>query len=153
MIIRLKKAEQGTCALSYVRKDGSSTWQKASPYFALHDLMHYAVESTLGYKQAFLGLLASGKNIQDFEKNAKDWLPTEAMWAEIMTGQLQGVQNGAIPIEQIVEAVNNAADGLLVPHPSFSQELAERILARHAELMMQWHVLPQGEAMEVVWNE
>lgn len=153
MLIRLKKADRGSAALSYIRADGSSTWQKATPYFAMHDLMHFAVESTLGYQHAFLGLLASGKDLRDFETNAKHWLPQEAHWAEIITGQLQGAQSGAVPIDQIVDAVNSACDALLVPRPHFSRELAERILDLHAQLMMQWHQLPQGEAMEVVWQE
>ena len=153
MIIRLKKGPDGGGALSYVRADGSSTWQRATPYFAMHDLMHYAVESTLGYQNAFLGLLASGKDLKDFEKNAKNWLPVEAHWAEIITGQLQGAQNGAVPIDQVVDAVHHACDALLVPRPEFSKDLAERIIAKHGELLMQWHTVPPGGTMEVVWDE
>ena len=32
----------------------------------LHDLIHYVVETTLGYREAFFGLLAAGWDIQDF---------------------------------------------------------------------------------------
>jgi hypothetical protein len=37
-----------------------------SPFFAYHDLAHYAVETTLGPGQAFLGLVASGWDLGDF---------------------------------------------------------------------------------------
>src|SRR5687767_6468874 len=89
LVIRLKKGQNGGDTLTFVRRDGSTTWRRTSPYFVVHDLMHYAVESTLGLQNAFIGLIASGKDIDDFDEGATDWLPEEAIAVEIITGQLQ----------------------------------------------------------------
>ena len=52
MVIRLTKGKgEKPGTLTCVRDDGTTTWQKSSEYFARHDLMHYAVETTLGYME------------------------------------------------------------------------------------------------------
>jgi len=67
MIIRLSKGKNDKSGtLTCLRDDGSSTWQKSSDYFAYHDLIHYAVETTLGFRDAFLGLVAKGKGLDEF---------------------------------------------------------------------------------------
>ncbi len=70
-----------------MRSDGTSTWQEAEPFLILHDLTHYAVETTLGTKQGFYGLLQEGLDITDFEKKQKitpQTLPREAIRTEIL---------------------------------------------------------------------
>lgn len=68
--IRIKKNDSGAGSLSCERSDGSVTWQRHSgrngAFFALHDLTHYAVETTLACGQGFFGLVASGWDIDDF---------------------------------------------------------------------------------------
>ena len=60
LVIRIKKKTDGSAALSCTRADGSVTWQrqdgKLGLFFPLHDLTHYAVETTLGFSRAFYGL-------------------------------------------------------------------------------------------------
>lgn len=55
--------------LRCVRADGSATWQKQesrhAAFFALHDLTHFAVESTLGFQRGFFGLIAQGWEIEE----------------------------------------------------------------------------------------
>lgn len=67
MLIRLKKTRDGV-VLSCVRADGSVAVQRTghAGFFALHDLMHYAVETTLGLRRAFLGLMAEGWSFETF---------------------------------------------------------------------------------------
>ena len=66
--IRLTKRMDGGSVLRCVRADGSVTWQKQdrhAAFFALHDLTHFAVESTLGFRDGFFGLVAQGWDIDD----------------------------------------------------------------------------------------
>ncbi len=68
--IRIKKNESGAGSLSCERPDGSVTWQRHSDrnsaFCALHDLTHYAVETTLGCREGFFGLVSSAWDIADF---------------------------------------------------------------------------------------
>src|SRR3954453_411272 len=70
LIVRIKKKTDGAAALSCTRADGSITWQRqdgqVARFFPLHDLTHFAVESTLGFRQAFYGLIESGWDISTF---------------------------------------------------------------------------------------
>ena len=91
--MRLARHAEGSVVLELRRADGTRTWQKrAGPtaeFFAAHDLTHYAVESTLGLADAFLGLVARGWALPDF---AAPWprgpLPATARFAEVLVGQL-----------------------------------------------------------------
>lgn len=97
LVITFKKHLNKLDTLSCTRKDGSQTWSKIHPGLAIHDLIHYAVETTLGFQNAFYGLLAQGYNIEDFAlprgerpiallpKN----LPFEAIYTEFVVGLFQ----------------------------------------------------------------
>jgi hypothetical protein len=88
--VEIVKKPDGSGVLRCTRSDGSITWQKQSrhaAHFALHDLTHYAVEKTLGYKRAFFGLIAEGWNMDDVTgKGAQGPLPPEAIEAEGVVG-------------------------------------------------------------------
>lgn len=55
LLIRITKNRDGSAALSCGRADGSVTWQRhrgpRGQFFALHDLTHYAVETTLAARR------------------------------------------------------------------------------------------------------
>ena len=134
--IRVRKAAAGAGALTYVREDGSTTGQAATPYFVWHDLMHWAVESVLGYRTAFLGLLADGKAISDFERGAAAWIPIEAHWAEIITGQLQGAQTGSMRRDEVLAGIGAACEGLGVPVPTVDEILGDPAKERVARNLL-----------------
>ena len=61
--IEIVKRPDGAGVLRCTRADGSVSWQKQAKHgahFALHDLTHYAVETTLGCRQGFFGLVSQG---------------------------------------------------------------------------------------------
>ena len=59
---------------------------------AAHDLTHYAVETTLGLRQGFYGLLAQGWDIPGFEaKGTARQLPDEVLVTECIVGQLTNI--------------------------------------------------------------
>src|SRR3712207_1398382 len=92
LTFRIKKRPDASAMLVLVREDGSSTSGAIGPaqgYGPVHDLAHYVVERTLGLSEGFLGLVASGWEIRDFEaKGAAKRLPGEALFAETAAGEL-----------------------------------------------------------------
>jgi hypothetical protein len=64
MVIRIKKGKDGSGALSCERADGSIVYQrqnaKQARIFVRHDLAHFAVETVLGHRKSFYGLIAAG---------------------------------------------------------------------------------------------
>ena len=93
LTIRMKKHAGGAASLTCVRADGTSTWQTPKGaqghFFAQHDLTHYAVETALGCRRGFYGLLADGWNITDF---GAPWprgpMPANALAPELIVGFL-----------------------------------------------------------------
>src|SRR3954462_7384716 len=91
LTIRIKKKTDGSAALSCTRADGSVTWQRQDGqlgrFFPLHDLTHFAVESSLGFSHAFFGLLGEGWDMSDFGKESKRGkTPEQAFLAELIVG-------------------------------------------------------------------
>src|SRR4029077_6023281 len=87
VLTELKKRRDSPATLACVRSDGSRTWGKEHPFFPVHDLTHCAVESVLGFDQAFFGLIAEGWDIDDFAKpRASKTMPFQAIVAEHVVG-------------------------------------------------------------------
>ncbi len=88
--IEIVKQPDGSGVLRCTRQDGTVTWQKQTrhaAHFALHDLTHYSVETTLGYRKGFFGLIAEGWDIEDTTgKGARGPLPREAAEVEQIVG-------------------------------------------------------------------
>jgi len=83
--IQIKKRANSKHIISYVRDGLETYWIEADNFLVLHDLCHFAIETTLGYKTAFWGLVNSGINPSDFEdKEKRDRLnlSNEAWYAE-----------------------------------------------------------------------
>jgi hypothetical protein len=104
-------------------------------FFVAHDLLHYAVENTLGFSTAFWGMVAAGRDLDDFgtRGGAKDERPftAEAMRAEEIVGQIQLLCPPGKPIEHEVEGI--------------SAEEVQAIHSRWSHLISQWHALPFGD--------
>jgi hypothetical protein len=88
--IEIVKHPDGTGVLRCTRQDGTVTWQKQNKHaahFALHDLTHYSVETTLGYRKGFFGLIAEGWDVEDTTgKGSRGALPMEAVEVEQIVG-------------------------------------------------------------------
>lgn len=87
MRIRLVKRKDGRHRSTYHRNDGSETWQLSDDFFIRHDLSHYAIEKTLGFKTAFYGMVNGGIEPADFldrQKREAMKLTPEAFSAESM---------------------------------------------------------------------
>jgi hypothetical protein len=148
MLIQITKRRDGVGVLRCVRDDGSITWQKQqrhAAHFALHDLTHYAVETTLGAKRGFFGLVAEGWEIEDTTgKGARGPLPREAAEIEMIVGLFDAERgSGAIwTPEEFHEFGSEAARRLT------AGQIAA-IRARRSELFQQWSEVPPGGVLEL----
>jgi len=87
MLLQITKHSDKPHIISYRRDNGTTTWMKADDFFVQHDLSHYAIEKTLGYATAFMGMLNNGMDIKDFENREKRLqltITAEACYAENM---------------------------------------------------------------------
>lgn len=157
LLVRISKRADGSGVLRCVRGDGSATWQKQesrhAAFFALHDLTHFAVESALGFRRAFYGLIAEGWDVEDTTgKGARGPLPDEALFAEFIVGWLDrerasGTTWNANEFNQSVALYTTAA-GKPAPPPLTDDQLAAARARRH-ELFSRWSAVPAGEALEL----
>src|SRR5688572_28157344 len=139
----LKKRADATAQLILIREDGSYTSGAIGPaegYGPVHDLTHYAIEQTLGLDEGFLGLCASGWEIDDFEvKGTVQRLPYQAVFAEVAAGELsrQILMRQVTSLEDFLWAV----DLIMKPHGHAFERpaiTAEQLVAIHAIIDAQW---------------
>lgn len=86
MTLRMKRLEDGV-VLTCLRAGMPPAIQRSryGGFFAMHDLLHYAVETTMGFERAFLGLLAEGWSFETFgnrDDARYQTLPDEAVLVE-----------------------------------------------------------------------
>ncbi len=145
LLIKLKRSLDGSTALTATRADGFATWQRQTGqhghFFSVHDLTHYAVETVLGCRAGFFGLIADGWEISDFAPPfARGPIPAEAREIEVVVSLIETAQTAAEFREQSERyvsgrrAVGREADDGCV----FSDDQLERIRALRQELIERW---------------
>lgn len=161
LTLLLKTHPDGRTAFTLERADGSRTWQRQerhAAFFAAHDLTHFAVETRLGLREAFYGLVARGWDFDDFlPPYPRGPLPAEALWAETLVGLLDVERGTAAPGETLMTAGGFNAElrdklteaSLAIPHTLDESELADIRTQRDA-LIAQWQALPPGDTMHLV---
>jgi hypothetical protein len=160
MIIRLTKRRDGSVVLRCDRADGTATWQRQNgqlaSVFPFHDITHYVVETELGFRSGFFGLVANGWDINDTSgKTSRGPLPTEAVVVESVVG-LFDVQR-SLGVEWTADEVNEHArmyvSGTGGPdvRPLTSEEIT-RVRARIQQLVQRWKGLAPDETLELPFN-
>ena len=143
--------------LKCIRADGTYTWQKQegkqAAFFPLHDLTHYAVETELGIRDAFYGLVAQGWEIEETTgKGARGALPEIALFVENVVGTLDTERGSGSrwTAAEFNESCTRFAlnGGRSAPRPLTDEELG-RIRKRRAELFAQWSEVPAGQSLEL----
>ena len=149
---------KGTPVLTCVRADGSSTYSKSAhgAFFGPHDLMHFAVETTLGMRGAFFGLIAAGWTIEQFsEPGAAARLPAEALLAEhIVNLLMQEVTYGPVRDAKgfnsvLAEAMAGGKHGGSAAARSLAEDELREIRERFAELLGRFQTLAPGESLDL----
>ena len=166
LTIRLAKHADGGATLTCVRADGSTTWQRLrgrqAAFFPRHDLTHYAVETVLGHRRGFYGLVASGWNVGDF---GAPWprgpLPADMDPSELLVGFLDaeraGVAAGGVPwtaSDLTAQAAGyHAARELAATAPIVTDAQLAAIRARMAELFARWDALDAAGVLELEFGD
>ena len=157
MLISL--AKQGDLVvLTCTRRDGSVTWQKSghAGFFGRHDLLHYAVETTLGLRQSFFGMVATGRSIESFAApGAAATLPAEALHTEIMVNQLMiehnfGEADDAASFNKVMADCWAGSMHRNAPPPQvLTDEQLALIRTKYGELVAAWDALHNGQKFEL----
>jgi hypothetical protein len=160
IVIRIKKGTDGRNALTCTRADGTTTWQRQqggqAAFFPKHDLTHYAVETALGLRRGFYGLVAAGWEFSDF---GSPWprgkLPPEANISEMIVGffdleRSTGEPGSARDLNQML--AEYCAENGLPPKRQLTEEDVARVRATRAKLFEQWDAVEPGGALEVVFD-
>jgi hypothetical protein len=160
VIIEFNKRVDGRVVLKCVRADGSVTWQRQddnhAAFFPLHDLTHYAVETELGLRRGFFGLIAEGWEIAETTgKTARGPLPNEALEVEYLVSAFSAERSGgavatADEFNQLA-ATFARAKGMSAPRKLSEEDLA-RVRFRFGELATQWRNLPPGKILELPFD-
>ncbi len=148
MRIEIAKRTDGTGVLRCTRDNRSITWQKQArhgAHFALHDLTHFAVETSLGYRRGFFGLIAEGWDIEETSgKSPRGPLPDEALEVERIVG--------AFDSERASSALWTAEEfNQFGPHALSDTEIA-KVRETRAELFKKWSEVLPGRALNLEFN-
>ncbi len=157
LLIRIKKKTDGSAALSCLRADGSVTWQRQDGvqgrFFPVHDLTHYAVETVLGHRRGFYGLVAEGWDLSDFGAPwSKGRLPADLDPSELIVGFLDGERAGGVQWSAAdfnAKAASYHAQHGLRETCRISPSELERVRAVRDELIARWRALPAGATLEL----
>jgi len=146
--VEIVKQPDGSGVLRCTRQDGSSTWQKQTKHaahFALHDLTHYAVETSLGYGRGFFGLITEGWDVDDTTgKGARGPLPAEAVEVERIVGLFDSERaSGALWTR---EEFNEFA-----PRKLTDAEI-QSVRAQRGTLFQQWFATAPGQTLELTFS-
>jgi hypothetical protein len=161
MKIKITKRADGGSVLSCTRDDGTVTWQrqrgKNAVFFPLHDLTHYAVETTLGHEAGFYGLVADGWDISDF---GSPWprgpMPDDAVTSELIVGFLDaerasGVLGTAADLNEQA-ALYNAEHDRSSRWKALTDDDLTRVRSATRQLIARWRALDPGEAIELLFD-
>jgi hypothetical protein len=156
-ILKFSKTREGAPVLSVTRRDGSVAWQRQRSFFPVHDLTHYAIETTLGLRQAFWGMMADGWEFGDFgtpwPRGPMPNLP-EALLAEVSAGWFdsfgRSIESDATAAAELNAqlAIYFRQNGLAPPRILTMDEFA-RIRRMREQLAARWYALAPREAMEL----
>jgi hypothetical protein len=145
--------------LRCIRRDGSETATSMPRQGILpHDLVHYVVESGLGWRHGFLGMIAAGADIgwtmeQPHDPANRD-ATDQAIHAEAVVESLQaqlwsGAFDGALFLEGVRSACEVRGRGVPALPSGAGSTLFEQALALNAR----WQQLPFHGALSLEMPE
>lgn len=157
LTIQLHKQFNKPTILKCIRADKSETWSKLHPNTEYHDLAHIAVEKSLGFKNAFYGLVSQGVNISDFElpENQKPEalkgpnLPKESLVTEHLVNLLTIEQfNTGDTIDFIAQTQTILKENNLPFPDNLTADTLTTIRTQFKHLISEWNNLENGTYIE-----
>ena len=157
VIIEFAKRKDGQTVLRCTRDDGSSSWQRnenqRAAFFPIHDLTHFAVETELGYRRGFYGLIADGWDIAETTgKTARGPLPNEALEVEYLVSAFSAERAGgaSTTAEEFNQLAATFARSKGMPAPrQLSDDELGRVRSAFNELATKWRALPADGTMQL----
>ncbi|MGZ5202693.1 MAG: hypothetical protein ACXWC4_23265 [Telluria sp.] len=142
--------------LRCVRRDGSETSCPMPRQGILpHDLVHYVVETGLGWRHGFLGQVAGGRDISFLTEYLHDpgnrEAADQAIQAEALVESLQAqLWSGGFDREMFMEGLRGACAvrGRAVPDLS-GIDVEEALYRRVLELTARWQQVPFHGSLEL----
>jgi hypothetical protein len=158
MRILLTKLTNTHHALEIVRTDGSrERAELVTREFLFHDLLHYAVESSMGTQGGVWGALASGKTFADLNdrtgaamRDSSAGLAGVEVVVGMMTGAVKRMETPGGEMAALREY--HAALGKELP-PWCTEDLVAAVRERMRRLQGHWKATPYGKTMEIAWAE
>ena len=149
MLLRFKKgkhqAKHKPDTLTCIRGDSSITWTHIHRGFVQHDFAHYVVETTLGFDNAFFGLVSKGHDIPDFSRPKSERpfeIPQKAIAVEPIVALLQAELWESFPAPLLEK------DSAFLP-ANVTEAQIESMRSQLRELLRRWDNLKHGESMEL----
>jgi hypothetical protein len=161
MLIEIAKRTDGGAVLRCTRADGTVSWQRQdgpqAAFFPLHDLTHFSVETVLGVREGFFGLVARGWEIEDTTgKGARGALPPDAVAIEHIVGFLD-VERATGAAWSATDYIDQLAIAGVSLSPSMKRALTDdalgRIRQRRRELFGRWSTTAPGASLELTFDE
>ena len=154
-ILLIKGASGNEHVLSCKRKDGSMTWKHVSPFFIMHDICHYAVETVMPFHEAFFGMIKKGTDITEFELPKEERsiaLSAEALLTEHFVNLLviEYTQGKMDNLLEILKATYEIDDKTI---DWITEEKLNEIRIAYYGLMKKWNVLPERETMTLIFED
>ena len=161
LLIRLTKRSPADYTLTCVRADGSVTTQPtrgdSARFFPFHDLSHYAVETVLGQRRGFYGLVCEGWQLSDFtQRGASRLLPPESIATEQLVALFDGERtagkrwSAAEFNDSLAQFLKNSGRDF-TPRALGEAEL-ENVRAEQTRLATLWRALPVGQTLELAFS-
>ena len=143
--VEIARQPDGAGVLRCTRQDGSVTWQKQTKHvahFAIHDLTHFAVETVLGYRRGFFGLIAEGWDVEDTTgKGARGALPPEALEVEKIVGLFDS--------ERASGVMWSAGEFNTFAPRTLTDTEIQNVRALRSTLFRQWSEIAPGQKLEL----
>jgi len=161
LLVQITKRTDGRSVLRCVRADGSVVWQRQdgrqAQFFPFHDLIHFALETTLGLGNGFFGLIAQGWEIDETTgTTSRSPVPSEAMLVEQLVNLFTVERIGGAPLPSATELHERlqllVRAGQLDEARSFTDLEISAARARIDELHDAWAALPGGGTLELPFN-
>ncbi len=161
LTIQLHKHTNKPTILTCIRADKSKTWSKLHPNTEYHDLAHIAVEESLGFKNSFFGMVATGVNITDFElpEHRKPEtlrgtnLPRESIVTEHLVNLLTIEQLNTKETINFIEETQKILKENNLPYPKNLTEASLHIIrTKFSHLISLWKHLKDGDYLENTLN-
>jgi hypothetical protein len=141
--------------LQCVRRDGSTTGCAMPRQGILpHDLVHYVVESTLGWRHAFFGMIAAGVDIGPAMEQAHDpgnaALADQAIHTEAVVESLQAqLWSGTFDAAMFDEGVRTACTSRGRSVPQLPTDAGRRMFDAVLALDARWQQVPWHGTLEL----